>query len=310
MARGMSRLLGVEAAGAMTRASYVALAIAILLVVGTGVVVLRGAPATAGSADEMVDRWVQALAEPSGDRGWSLLSPEAQLSVYSGDPERYWADLGTVEWSSVVWAPAFGYVDDGRFYSGSVSLLSHPSTLPGVLVERGLVGSFCIDDLPYGIHVRMLVGWFTPPRIEASAQAGSADPCAEAFDDDPGPPHELFDLVGGAWGSPGPNQRVGVLDRTGLVAMVGVGRENPPAPDPVSVSNFEPRQLAITWRGARCDSNTTLIVGGTASDLEIVIDRGVEGACAGIDVTYEAMLELRQDVPAEGVDAHLAPERG
>lgn len=294
----------------MSRAAYIALAIAILLVVGAGLAVVRGAPTTAGSADESVDRWVQALAEPSGDRGWSLLSPETQVSVYSGDPERYRADLDTVEWSSVVWAPAFGYVDDGRFYSGSVSLLSHPSTLPRVLVERGLVGPFCIDDLPYGIHVTMLVGWFTPPRIEASAHAGSADRCAAAFDNEPGAPHEPFDLVGGAWGSPGPNQRVGVIDRSGLVTAVGVGRENPPAPDPVSVSNFEPRQLAVTWRGARCDSNTTLIVGGTASDLEIVIDRGVEGTCAGADVTYEAMLELRQDVPAERVDADLAPERG
>lgn len=295
----------------MSRAAYVALAIAILLVVGAGVVVVRGAPTTAGSADELVDRWVQALAEPSGDRGWSLLSPETQVSVYGGDPERYRADLDTVVWAPVVWAPAFGYVDDGRFYSGSVSLLSHPSTLPRVLVERGLVGPFCIDDLPYGIHVTMLVGWFSPPRIEATAaHAGSLDRCTTSFDREPGAPHQSFDLVGGAWGSPGPNQRVGVIDRTGLVAAVSAGRENPPAPDPVSVSNFEPRQLAVTWRGARCDSNTTLIVGGTSFKLEIVIDRGVEGACDGAHVTYEAMLELRQDLPAQRVRVDLAAERG
>lgn len=79
---------------------------------------------------------------------------------------------------------------------------------------------------------------------------------------------------------------------------------------PFSVSNFEPRQLAVTWRGAGCDSTTTLIVGGTASDLDVVIDRGVEGACGGADVTYEAMLELRRDVPAERVVAALAPEGG
>lgn len=294
----------------MSRADYAALATAILLIVGTGVIVVRGAPPSAESADQLVDRWVHALAEPSGDRGWSLLSPETQLSVYGGDPQYYWADLRTVDWSSVVWAPAFGYVDDGRFYSGSVSLLSHPSTLPRILVERGLGGAFCIDDRPYGIHVAMVVGWFTDPRIGATAHAGSADRCAAASYDDPGAPHEVFDLVGGAWGSPGPNQRVGVIDRTGLVIAVGVGRENPPAPDSVSVSNFESRQLAVTWRGARCDTNTTLMVGGTASDLEIVIDRGVEGACAGADVTYEAMLELRQDVPADRVDADLLPERG
>lgn len=293
----------------MSRAAYVALAIAILLLVGAGVVVGGGAPTTAGSADELVNRWVQALAEPSGDRGWSQLSPETQLSVYGGDPQRYWADLDTVDWSSVVWAPAFGYVDDGRFYSGIVSLLSHPSTLPRVLVERGLVGPFCVDDLPYGIQITMLVGWFTQPRIEASARAGSADRCAAAFDDEPGAPHEPFDLAGGAWGSPGPNQRVGVIDRTGLVAAVSVGRENPPAPDPVSVSSFEPRQLAITWRGSRCDSNTTLMVGGTPADLEIVINRGLDGACAGADVTYEAILDLRQDVAAERVDADIVPER-
>ena len=156
----------------MSRTAYAALMIAIVLVVGGAVVVARGAPPAADSANQLVDRWLTVLAEPSGDRGWSLLSPDAQLSVYGGDPERFWADLEGVEWSSVKWAPTVGYVDDGRFYGGSASLLSHPSTLPGVLVERGLVGPHCVDELPYGIHVAMLVGWFAPPRIYISARTG------------------------------------------------------------------------------------------------------------------------------------------
>ena len=145
--------------------------------------------------------------------------------AYQGDAQAYWADLERVDWAQVAWAPANGYVDDGAFYSGSVWLRSHLSTLPRFILERGLATPYCVDDEPFGIGVQMRLGWFNPPRISGVlGKAGAADPCWVAFDERPGTEHDPYDLVGGAWASPGSIQRVGVRDSTGMVESdVGQG---------------------------------------------------------------------------------------
>lgn len=70
-----------------------AVVVLLLLTVGTVAVVMRGAPPSFDSANDMVDSWIAQMAGPSGDRGWSLLSTEAQQMSYQGDAEGYWADL-------------------------------------------------------------------------------------------------------------------------------------------------------------------------------------------------------------------------
>jgi hypothetical protein len=114
------------------KAVVLAVAAATLLVAlgATVWVVARGAPPSGDSANDMVDSWLAAMSESSGDRGWSFLSTEAQSTIYQGDRQSYWDDLEQVDWGQVTWAPASGYVDDGVFYSGAVWLRSHPSTLP------------------------------------------------------------------------------------------------------------------------------------------------------------------------------------
>jgi hypothetical protein len=279
---------------------------AAFLVAGV-LLVARAGPPTPDSVDRIIDEWLQAMKEPSGDRGWSLLGAEAQQRFYGGDVRRYRDDVAGVDWSQVVWAPTAGRVEDGAFYLGNTALLSHPSTLPSFLLERGFVGPMCIDELPYGISVVISVGWFRTPSISGGVgAAGSVDECARTFQQRPGAPHPPFDFVGAAWGSPGPNQRVGVVDRSGLVVAIGAGRENPPLDGAVTVSAFAQRQLAVGWQGTSCDSNTTLIVGGTASGLEIVVDSGSDSDCVRREVTYEAMLDLETEVPVEAVDADLA----
>lgn len=298
------------ARGEVTRSAYVALGITALLVFGGAVVIARGAPPSWDTANGVVDRWLASMREPSGDRGWGWLSTETQRLIYDDDPNAYRSDLEGVDWSTVAWAPANGYVDDGVYYSGYVWLRSHPSTLPRFLIERGLAVPDCIDGSPAGIRVEMRLGWFNPPRISALiGKAGAADPCAIAFDEDPGAPHETFDLVDGAWASPGRIQRIGVRDTSGLVTAVGWGRENPPLDGPVSVTAFEPGKVAVTWRGAPCDSNTTLAVSGTTLALEIVVRRGVEHGCSGTDVVYDSILELRTDVPIARIRAVMAEIR-
>jgi hypothetical protein len=290
----------------MNGARILAIVVVAALVVGLVVLAGRGIPAGSTSVDSVIDDWLARMASSSGDRGWSSLSIEAQEDAYAGDRNGYLDDVTAVDWSQVAWAPAMGRIEDGAFYQGNVSLLSHPSTLPRFLVERGLAGAMCIDDLPFGISVMTSVGWFTSPRVTpVLAQAGSADECAIAFENHPGAMHRPFDLVGAAWGSPGPNQRIGVDDRTGLVLGVGPGRQNPPTRGPVTVALFEPREFAVAWHGTRCDSNTTLIVAGNASRVEIVIDRGVDKDCVATQVTYEVIVTLATDIPLDAIDADL-----
>ena len=285
------------------RGVALALVVALLLLAAGAVwVVARGLPPSSGTANQMVDEWLTAMAEPSGDRGWSFLSEEAQTMIYHDDPQAYWDDLGKADWAQVAWAPANGYVDDGVFYSGYVWLRSHPSTLPRFLVERGLATPHCVESSPFGIGLQMRLGWFNPPRVSAGiGKAGTADPCWIAFEDSPGPPHEPYDVVGGAWASPGSIQRVGVEDRSGLVRSIMWGRENPELEGEVDVTDFAPREIAVTWRGARCDSNTRVVVDGTSDALQITIERGIPDACSGEDVVYDSVLEFAEGVRAEHV---------
>lgn len=278
----------------------------LLLAAGAVWVVARGAPPSWDTANRMVDEWLSAMAEPSGDRGWSFLSAETQTMIYDDDPQAYWEDLGTADWAQVAWAPANGYVDDGVFYSGYVWLRSHPSTMPRFLVERGLATPHCVEGSPFGIGLQMRTGWFNPPRISALiGKAGAADPCWIAFEDSPGPPHEPYDAVGGAWASPGSIQRVGVEDRSGLVRSIMWGRETPALEGKVDVTDFARRELAVTWRGSSCDGNTTLVVDGTPDALRITIERGFAGVCAGIEVVYDSVLAFAQDVRAQHVEVDL-----
>ncbi|HEY6607601.1 MAG TPA: hypothetical protein VI277_00240, partial [Candidatus Limnocylindria bacterium] len=69
------------------------IAAVLLLAAGAMLLVWRGAPPSSRAADEMVDSWLAAMAEPSGDRGWSFLSTEAQAMLYGDDAKAYWADL-------------------------------------------------------------------------------------------------------------------------------------------------------------------------------------------------------------------------
>lgn len=286
--------------------AFVAVGAMLLLAVGTAWTVARGAPPSWDTANEMVDSWLEAMAEPSGDRGWSFLSTEAQTMIYRGDHQAYWDDLEQVDWARVAWAPANGHVDDGAFYSGYVWLRSHPSTLPRFLLERGLATPHCVDGAPFGIDLQMRLGWFNPARISALlGKAGAADPCWNAFDERPGTRHEPFDLVGGAWASPGPIQRVGVRDRSGMVTSVMWGRENPPLDREVEVTTFGPRELAVTWRAASCESNSTLVVEGTQDALRITVQRGFAAGCSGSNVAYDSVLELDVDIPIENVEVDL-----
>lgn len=279
----------------------------LLLAVGTIWVVARGAPPSSDTANEMVDSWLATMSEPSGDRGWSFLSPEAQTMIYRDDPQAYWDDLEQVDWAQVVWAQANGYVDDGAYYSGYVWLRSHASTLPRFLVERGLATPHCVERSPFGIDLQMRLGWYNPPRISALiGKAGASDPCWIAFEETPGPPHEPFDAVGGAWASPGPIQRVGVGDRSGLVRSIMWGRENPPLERQVEVTDFGPHELAVTWLGSSCDSNTTLVIEGTPEALRITVERGLAGGCSGSDVVYDSVLELEAAVRAKDVHVNVA----
>ncbi|HEY6607767.1 MAG TPA: hypothetical protein VI277_01085 [Candidatus Limnocylindria bacterium] len=167
----------------------------------------------------------------------------------------------------------------------------------------------CVDDVPFGIDVRMRLGWFRPTRInDLMGKAGAADPCWTAFDERPGTGHDPFDLVGGAWASPGPIQRIGIRDGTGLVRSVMWGRENPRLDRAVQVTALGPRELAVTWRGASCDSNTTVAVDGTADAVRITIERGRAGGCSGNNVVYDAILELEAATPVESVVINLEPE--
>ena len=292
----------------MSAPRMVAIAVLAGLAIGTILLAARGVPTGATSVDSVVDDWLAGMAAPFGDRGWSYLSIEAQREAYARDQTAYLDDVSAVDWSQVAWTPAIGHVEDGAFYLGNVSLLSHPSTLPPFLVERGLAGAMCIDDLPFGISVTTRVGWFITPRITpVIGEAGSADECASAFEKEPGATHRRYDLVGAAWGSPGPNQRIGVDDRSGLVLEVGAGRQNPPTDGPVTVALFEPGEFAVTWDGTRCDSNTTLIVAGNFSDLDIAIDRGIDEDCVATPVTYEAILTLPTDVALDAIHVKLVP---
>jgi hypothetical protein len=279
-----------------------------LLVIGAVVVVL-GAPTGSRAANRVVDSWIEAMAQPSGDRGWSQLSPETRTLVYGGDPERFWNDIAEVDWAAVAWAPAQGRVDDGAFYLGNVWLRSHPSTLPRFLVERGLAVESCTDGVPFGIHLQMSIGWFEPPLVIGQVDK-SATPtaCGFAFEH-PGAAHEPWDIVAAAWASPGEIQRVGVLDSSGLVSTAGAGREEPPLDGPAAVSAFGPRELAVTWRGAACDSNSTIVVSGGSSALRIEIRRGLEGGCSGSDVVYESILTLESEVPPQRVRVEVVGTR-
>ena len=87
------------------------------------------------------------------------------------------------------------------------------------------------------------------------------------------------------------------------------GRENVRIDRDVEVTEFEPRQLAITWRGAPCDSNTTLVIEGTAADLRIRVVRGLAGDCSGSSVVYDSILELNADVPADSIEVDLVSRR-
>ncbi len=284
-----------------------AAAVVVLLAVGASFAG-GGAPPRSDTANDIVDSWLAEMAVPSGDRGWSSLSPEAQSMIYSDKPEEYWSDLEQVDWTKVAWAPAVGFVDDGVFYSGNAWLRSHPSTLPRFLVERGLVTPSCVDDMPFGIHLQMRVGWFMPSRIAPLiGKAGDADPCAIAFAEQPGPAHAPYDLVGGAWASPGTIQRVGVHDATQLVAAIGAGRENPPLDRDVEVTVFAPRELAVTWRGSSCDANSTLVVDGTADALRITVQRGIVVSCLGDEVVYDSILGVRDGVQVEDIEITLVP---
>ncbi len=279
-----------------------------LLVLGA-VLVVVGAPPGSAAANRVIDSWLVAMTQPSGDRGWSLLSPQTQALTYDGDAERYWSDVAQVNWAEVAWAPTQGRVDDGAFYLGHVWLRSHPSTLPRFLIERGLAVESCTDDIAFGVHLQMSVGWFEAPRLIGEAGKGPPRQCAVAFEN-PGADHEPFDIVALAWGSPGPKQRIGVVDSSGIVSSAGAGREDPPLNGPVAVTALGPRELVITWRGAACDSNSTIEVSGTSAALHVLVRRGLEAGCAGTDVTYESILTLAEEVPQQRVRAEVLGSSG
>jgi hypothetical protein len=148
-----------------------------------------------------------------------------------------------------------------------------------------------------------------PSRIAPLiGKAGDADPCAIAFAEQPGPAHAPYDLVGGAWGSPGTTQRVGVRDRSAIVVDLGWGRENLQLDRDVEVTLFAPRELAVTWRGSSCDANSTLVVDGSADALSITVQRGIVASCLGDEVVYDSILDVRESVPVEDIEVTLVPE--
>lgn len=265
------------------------------------VLVESGAP-SATRVDGIVDRWLTAMAEPSGDRGWSLLSPEEQQRAYDGDAAAYLADVDAADWSRVAWAPASGHLHDGIVYEGGASLLSHPATLPAFLYERRLAAPACLDGLPFGIAIATEVGWFTDPRL-ASGVATTKWPrdCERAFATLPGARHERFDHVGIAWASEGQNQRVGVIDPDGAVRSIWPGREDASLDGIAAVSDFAPGDLAITWRGSWCDSNSTLLVESGTEVSIAVIRSTTDDPCQHRSVVYEAVLDMTGSIAAGDV---------
>ena len=84
------------------------------------------------------------------------------------------------------------------------------------------------------------------------------------------------------------------------------GRANPAIDGNVEVTEFGPHELAVTWRGSSCESNTTLVVDGAAEKLLITVVPGdTVGVCAGIDVVYDSILEVEADVWVENVEVTL-----
>ncbi len=59
--------------------ALIGVAALLLLAVGVAWVAAGGAPPDRNTANEMLDSWLAAMAEPDGDRGWSWLSSEAQI---------------------------------------------------------------------------------------------------------------------------------------------------------------------------------------------------------------------------------------
>lgn len=286
--------------------------VGLILILTFGTVLLLDAvtdiaisPPSGAEGAQLVDRWLQAMAGSDGDRGWKYLSAGLQTAAYGGDVSRYRAEVETVDWEAVRWGQTQGRTTDYGFVFAYTPLLSDPRTLPRFLHERDLVAASCGDRAAIEIFTNVPSTWFQAPRLEAVQTTGSGG-CEELFYTDTGPMRPPADLVGLAWATGGnASIRVEVIDETGLVREVSVGRDQPPVDGDVTVSDFAAGQVGVAWVGSGCPDPVQIIVRGNqdAIDLELVVFKRSGAGCAATSRTYESILRFSGGVSADEIVA-------
>jgi hypothetical protein len=96
-----------------------------------------------GSAEATVDRWLSALSDASGDRGWHLLSEWSQ-ERYGSNQRAYEDDAAAVDWTQVEWSVWESYEDDG-LATVLVEVQGAWEGTPEFLRTHGLVSIWCPD---------------------------------------------------------------------------------------------------------------------------------------------------------------------
>jgi hypothetical protein len=264
-------------------------------------------PPSAAEGAQLVDRWLDAMAGSSADRGWHYLSTEAQSEGYGGDESAYVADVRAVDWGAVRLGQALGRTTDYGFVFAYIPVLSDPRTLPHFLVERDLVAATCGDRAAIQIFAQVPSAWFQSPWLaRVNNETGSAGACEDLFYADTGPMRPPADLVGWAWATGGNGSiRVEVIDETGLVVEASGGRDEPAIDGDVTVSEPIAGQVAVAWVATDCPDPVQLVLRGNADavQLELTVVERLAGDCAARTRTYEVMLRFSGDVSADEITA-------
>ncbi len=109
----------------MGRSRALALSFALTLVVGA---------CGTGSAGDVVEEYLVAVSIANGDRGWSLLHPEARAEMFGNNQDAYRTAADAHDWSGFAWSVEEVVPDNPTLYIVRLTLPRGRQSVPPFLV--------------------------------------------------------------------------------------------------------------------------------------------------------------------------------
>lgn len=91
------------------------------------------------AAEAAVQSWLTALTTKDGETAWLQIAPATQQRVYGGDRERFAAEVAAADWGAMQWEIPDPPAWTDAFWIAEIDLPHGVSSVPGFLLDNGLV---------------------------------------------------------------------------------------------------------------------------------------------------------------------------